>query len=369
MRLADSLIGAVGGEVDRAMCGMVTTVAAAIGRAQKFIVSDEVADACRHVAASRPSTLLSALPYVRVPYKTLWIEYSGRADAPGAHPDQPNRVGCLIECSGDNLAAGAMTWAWRHNRNGEFDGVNVGPIGALFDWRAGIDVGRQLERIGAEMSKLEPARAAELNAMLRQTLGPDAISINVARNHSDAMAAQFYRSRPFGVVMGEMPPTRTLVRQHFLDLARRNLRHARAISPDALVVQATRNGYTREPEWQEALQRWSSDISGEYPFVHAFLTMLNAKNGLERQPVEDLSKLNRCRAKRGKPPLCEFIVTRLALSNNAARSAQAHGISREAARRHMVRGHFKARASGIFWWHPHLRGHGAMAERQRYEAV
>jgi len=36
-------------------------------------------------------------------------------------------------------------------------------------------------------------------------------------------------------------------------------------------------------------------------------------------------------------------------------------------RMHLVRGHFKTRSTGIFWWSPFVRGHGDAVERRHYE--
>lgn len=47
--------------------------------------------------------------------------------------------------------------------------------------------------------------------------------------------------------------------------------------------------------------------------------------------------------------------------------ADASGISREAARQHLVRGHFKIRRTGVYWWSPFLRGDGTRGTVKRVE--
>jgi hypothetical protein len=70
-----------------------------------------------------------------------------------------------------------------------------------------------------------------------------------------------------------------------------------------------------------------------------------------------------------KPPLTEFIVTRLNLSRGTANRGVALGLSREAARKHPVRGHFNVRKTGIYWWSPFPRGTDEPIQRTRYAVV
>jgi hypothetical protein len=96
--------------------------------------------------------------------------------------------------------------------------------------------------------------------------------------------------------------------------------------------------------------------------------MLNSKNTIVEQRREDLSRLNKARTKSRKAPLREFITTKIRLSPTQARR---HGIAsdwHESARQHLCRGHFKVRATGVFWWSPHLRGFGDKTVRTGYRA-
>lgn len=126
---------------------------------------------------------------------------------------------------------------------------------------------------------------------------------------------------------------------------------------------------------QSVLDNFLADIQGEGPFMQCFLAMLNSRNCIEREPV-DFERLNKARFKRGKPALMNYTKTKLVLSRAQARVADADGMSRETARQHLVRGHFKIRTSrkgggGVFWWSPHLRGDGRRGtmKRAEYEVV
>jgi len=100
------------------------------------------------------------------------------------------------------------------------------------------------------------------------------------------------------------------------------------------------------------------DLAGEFSYTQSFLMMLNSRNSVVSRTREDLSRLNKARAKKKKHPLKEFIVTDLRLNKSHQTRAGMMGIDRAAARRHLVRGHFKLRSTGVYWYSAHLRGHG-----------
>lgn len=98
------------------------------------------------------------------------------------------------------------------------------------------------------------------------------------------------------------------------------------------------------------------------------MVMLNAKAAAITRK-DDFTKLNRQRTAAKKPPLKEFIVTRLNLSRGTANRGAALGLSREAARKHLVRGQFKVRKTGIYWWSPFPRGTDEPIQRTRVLAT
>ena len=128
---------------------------------------------------------------------------------------------------------------------------------------------------------------------------------------------------------------------------------------------------------QQMYENFMEDLQGEFAYTQAFLLMLNTKNSVIAQKREDLSRFNKSRIKRRKLPVKEFIVTNLhprrqqvlqgigAVGNRAS----ARGMSREAARLHLVRGHFKTKPSGVYWWSSHVRGgnEDEIAVRKNYK--
>jgi hypothetical protein len=119
-------------------------------------------------------------------------------------------------------------------------------------------------------------------------------------------------------------------------------RHKVAIDPTMWDEQRVRT------DGQEAL-------NGIYR-VRALLLLLNSRNIVGTEPCTPDPKLQRARAKCGKKPLLDFTRVDIRLSRIMARRAGEAADPREPMRLHLVRGHFKLRRTGVFWWSPHPRG-------------
>jgi hypothetical protein len=85
-------------------------------------------------------------------------------------------------------------------------------------------------------------------------------------------------------------------------------------------------------------------------FLLAVLALLNSKN------VVDLSSGQRGRnAKPGKKPLLSYTICKINMRRRLGTEGD-HLSSSGACRAHFVRGHFKMRRSGVYWWSPFIRG-------------
>ena len=110
-------------------------------------------------------------------------------------------------------------------------------------------------------------------------------------------------------------------------------------------------------ETKKLIEVLSSDWGGEVRYLFAVLGLLNAQN----VPVStrtDLSKLNKARARRGHRQLQDHTVLTIRATHKASllpprASSTERGTEIRAS---FIRGHFKHRKTGIFWWNPHLRG-------------
>jgi hypothetical protein len=63
-----------------------------------------------------------------------------------------------------------------------------------------------------------------------------------------------------------------------------------------------------------------------------------------------------------------YQTTHLRLSQAQTRAFRAGLLTREEAGRHSVRGHFKIRRTGVYWWSPFFRGDPTkLVQRQEYK--
>jgi hypothetical protein len=109
-----------------------------------------------------------------------------------------------------------------------------------------------------------------------------------------------------------------------------------------------------------------SDWAGEIKFLFAALGLLNARNVVERQRA-DLTRLNRARVRSGKPPFLDREVVRIRALHRPSLAPSGSRAEAADVRSHFVRGHFKTRRSGVFWWGPHVRGRVGGAVDRDYE--
>jgi hypothetical protein len=99
------------------------------------------------------------------------------------------------------------------------------------------------------------------------------------------------------------------------------------------------------------------DLGSEWRFVLALLTILNSRNLISYGEESDPSKQNKARSKKGKPLLLSHREINLDLSPAMKKRlyAGAGQGSRNTPVAHIVRGHWKLRKTGLFWWSPHTR--------------
>lgn len=108
------------------------------------------------------------------------------------------------------------------------------------------------------------------------------------------------------------------------------------------------------------------DLAGEWRFVMALLIVLNSRNIIAIGEEEDTSRVNKARAKKGKTPILAHRPIRLNLSSVQKRRILALATGKGDASPHLVRGHFKVRKTGVYWWSPHARGGHADEQPRTY---
>ena len=265
------------------------------------------------VAKSDARRRLAAYQFCRLPFKTVWMEWLAGNQPPFLFTKEYpiKRLGVLLEADDETYACGTMTFSALH-----VDGsVNVLPLGAYFDFRRDVAPEKVPDSVQEHLGTLPEFQRSDY-AELMEMAGR--ISLN-------------YNSY--------------------------NLK------------------YMDEYEaWDKALQKeavtfFSSMLRGKVQFTLAAIATLNSRNLVSVADPEDLSRLNRARAKNKKAPLLSFRTVRVSLSAARTRRAQSDGNGPMPL--HIVRGHFKVRKSGIYWWSPFWRGDAAagVVSRKGYEVV
>lgn len=328
MRLYEQLIAARGGSYDTATHGIFTALAKLLVKAECFVMSENVAIACSEVSRSKPSSILSAMDLIRAPYPVTWIEWqpSEREYNRENGKPMPQWVGMLLETDTSG-SRGRAILAWAHKGDLEID-----PFGLVFDWNSTLSE-PVLRRYGVP-EHLVQHRESLVDKISDFKSGES----RWAHLHGDEFEFKAYK--------------------HLC-------RHSEVFPIDFCMKYMAQYDIRPGTKWGDS---FLDDVSGELPFVESFLLLLNSRNSVLVQEKEDLSRLNKARRKNKKTPLKEFITTRLRFSKVQRNKANAMGLDREAARLHMVRGHFKLRHSGVYWWGAHMRGgKPSVALRREYE--
>jgi hypothetical protein len=217
------------------------------------------------------------------------------------------REGALVDVDPDSLQHGDITVAWDNN---------VSPIMLRFDWRAGI----------------APFYRADIRAMsdtqIRDKIG-DQVSTRAAMIEEQE-------------------------REKFelnLDMV------------------ALFEALGRASNAKEYLDVAVECLHGQSGFIRAALLLINTKNLTTSEPYVASSKLQRARQRSGKAPILDYTKVTIKLSKALAARAGDAADPKNPMRLHLVRGHFKIRKSGVFWWSPFQRGsaaHGVIARQDRH---
>jgi hypothetical protein len=88
------------------------------------------------------------------------------------------------------------------------------------------------------------------------------------------------------------------------------------------------------------------------------LALLNCKNLFEPEATKQPAYQREHRHMK-KYPFVDYKLLKLKLTNTQRNAAKSHGMNEQELRAHMVRGHFKRRKSGVYWWSPFIRGNEA----------
>jgi len=340
MRLYDKIMAAPGKAVDQVYAGSFTNIAKEMKDAQCFIIEPDLAVACEEVCLSKPSSILSALSHTRVPYPKTWLEWQPINRTLLSHQNDkptPVRMGCFI-MSDEQGSRGTAMYFWEHSFKDELpeiiddsSNLTLDPFGIIFDWS-----GTTKEPVMAQYARSIGIEIAE----------------TVWRDKYGGKGRESYRSSLQNSRRWKNLAHYEQEVESYIELDKSAgiipLIQCRPLFESPIGKDLMPGGPMHD--------NFMEDLSGEFAYTQALVLMLNTKNSVIQHTKEDLSRLNKARAKHRKPPFKEFTITNLRLNKVHRKLESAAGISREVARKHLVRGHFKLRSSGVYWWSSHIRG-------------
>lgn len=304
-------------------CMEVGAVIKRVGKAQKFMLSPDFA-AVADALSSDYTGLVRVFPFCRLPYPETWIEVAHQ-DRPQfrespiyapAFQAAPRRVGYLLTATRPDLSAWKTHLLWSMP-----DGqCSAATMAVQFDMTALLSATAKVptteeERAAAPLQSRTGVIERDFTAHPGWAHASDSVKLAMMQ-HTSIEMADYDMPLPVGVPRSKWPEFFDAM----ADLAR-------------------------------------ADWAGEPGFILAVIGLMNARNAVELEPAE-LGRLNKARAKRGHPPLYEHKLLKIA-DRRMLRSypdKQPHGDQYRSLRHHFVRGHFKKRESGVFFWTPHARG-------------
>lgn len=335
--LADTIIAASGGRNDGFMLGAIGRLGAEIKQAQRFDVAPELVASAEAVRESDFESRSKALALTKLPFERTWFEWpmdgTARPETVTAARPKPTRFGVLVTTD-RTFQRGRMDLAWHHKEHG----VNVCLLSTLFDWTDDPRPVPDMIRTGWEMRGKKPDEIAALAVQ-----GARGGVFDTRRTSDETLRADWER-------FGLMPCPFTV---NFL-------------------VEVYRKFGPESPQAHALMRGAFNDIEAEPDILRCVLMMLNSRNLTETRPGPDLAKINKARAKGGKPPLLPYSTIRISLSRALHRRAAGGATGApDGVRAHIVRGHFKVRKTGVFWWAPFMRGDPARGTvaRKAHEVV
>jgi hypothetical protein len=327
---------------------MNAAVAKEILVAQRFIMSEEVRDACRQLLTSRPSSLLDAMQWCRPPFENMWLEWPtpNQPDPIAAVRVKTTRVGALLKSvPGSKGRAFNFYTAWTYNETKSAE-----------DWyqlTGDPDIKKRVDEFKYKVSNI----------------GVSSMEVGIELDAIDGHPVWFPR--------WQRPPAKILTPEYLRSIRNdehNGVQYALKSETERLAMNKVERAVSwrlRQDKWaqemmavsqafgQQGLEAAMDDVKDEIGPVIAMLILMNARNCVEIEKSPDLSRLNKARRKRGKSEYMAHSIVHIRFSKGMGRVGDARGMTAEERKRHIVRGHFKTRKTGVYWWSSFVRGSAA----------
>ena len=310
-----------------------------ISDAQKFVFDQAASQASTDLSFGRAQSLVDAIDFARCPFQNTWIELDVR-HLPAAEPgldEGPiygvvggstipvDRHGYLFQ-SNPAGTMGRVSMFWEHTKayqrqteTFQATGLMVGPQSAIFE-------------IGFHFSEADEDEELE-ERIFRKAIkeGSKHIGLLIPKM-KDAIWTEKDR------------PALQAIQDRF------------AISAKNQFIEGSpyQDELKRKRTPQQIMDTISRDCKNEFSFIISMLTLLNCRSSVvfsDRNP----KKVNAARLRRKQIPYFAHQVVELKLSGDERRLLKQAG-EKDSPRAHLVRGHFKVRKAGVYWWSAHVRG-------------
>jgi hypothetical protein len=327
---------------DRPNIGGFQYVAHLINHAQRFQISTDIRITVCNLLDTRPSNLLEATKFARLPFPVTWFEWTP-PDQPRLKPGQHEvtRVGVLMQ-QVEKRSFQIFT-CWRLKETIPFDTDS-------FSMRY-KEFAKSINGLG--ISALEGAwdfdnyDGSTFNVTLLEGNGKGFPKGWFQRPIvSESMEKMLQIRKEYNPVQYALKDPKELKALQTLERAACYRIHE-FVGGEYMIAKAQQRGEI------DALVK---DLEDELGPVMGMLIMLNSKNCVETAKIEIPHRLNQARKKQGKPEFVTYSTVNLKLSKSQSRVMDARGYDPVTRRRHFVRGHFKIRKTGVFYWTCHMAG-------------
>jgi hypothetical protein len=305
-----------------------------------FVLDTDAVTMVANVSLSKPSSILSALPFTRLPFPKTWIEWAAEDMKKAmAELGSPNRVD--------------------------------------------VDEGIRIERVGFLIQEL-PRKEGEPRRLVAEYVHRDRFA-TVNKGVTDLSPARLIITVP-----DDLPdPDDVLIAGDRLKLVDEDMSgRVRDLyrqmesdpyemacylelhdafqpepHPDAAPIIGAAAQMMGPERAQRVVERQKTEARRQANLLLPALILLNTRNAVETEVVPAPEKLNKSRAKKKLAPLVEHRIVRLKLSRSQNIRSKSNAEGARAIRGTLVRGHFKVMRNGIFWWNAFARrGYGAVTK-------
>jgi hypothetical protein len=327
---------------------LLDPIRARMSQAQYFVLDEQAVAMAANVAQQKPSSIIACLPFVKLPAPVMWIEFANQhlrqsmaaMGSPNIRGERQisdvERTGFLLwEEDGQII----MDHVHRDRLQGGITAILASNVRLAFD----ADTSSRRHELVSSMSHLidklsdtgEPEEKSDIGIT-----GKIAKRLKeVHKNDAEAIALKQLSWR-FGMAPH---PEQKAFRDAMLKI----------MPEDKLKLM--------EADQMEDAFRMFVNL------ILPGLILLNCRNAVRTETVPAQDRLNKQRAKKGKPPIEAYQYVRMHLTPKKKRLYERYGISTSSTTGGLVIGHFKVRESGIFWWNPHWRGeHDAVGSKKIY---